>query len=68
MAPASVAVIALFLFELVVAAISSWWLAGEVMGLKEWIGGAMIIAASLFSGHLESPAADGPESGTAPGA
>ena len=47
------AAIALFLFELVVAAISSWWLAGEVMGVKEWAGGAMIIAASLFSGHLE---------------
>ncbi|HEY9194162.1 MAG TPA: EamA/RhaT family transporter, partial [Methyloversatilis sp.] len=39
------------------AAASSWWLADEVMGLKEWTGGAMIIAASLFSGHLEQPAA-----------
>jgi drug/metabolite transporter (DMT)-like permease len=57
------AAIALFLFELVVAAISSWRLAGEVMGVKEWAGGAMIIAASLFSGHLEAPA---PESETAP--
>ncbi|WP_439536823.1 DMT family transporter [Methyloversatilis sp.] len=47
------AAIALFLFELVVAALSSWWLAGEAMGVKEWAGGAMIIAASLFSGHLE---------------
>jgi drug/metabolite transporter (DMT)-like permease len=47
------AAIALFLFELVVAALSSWWLAGEAMGVKEWVGGAMIIAASLFSGHLE---------------
>ncbi|MDP2868776.1 EamA family transporter [Methyloversatilis sp.] len=47
------AAIALFLFELVAAALSSWWLAGEAMGLKEWVGGAMIIAASLFSGHLE---------------
>ncbi|MFH1813801.1 MAG: DMT family transporter, partial [Pseudomonadota bacterium] len=44
------AAIALFLFELVVAALSSWWLAGEAMGVKEWVGGAMIIAASLFSG------------------
>ena len=52
------AAIALFLFELVVAAISSWWLAGEVMGLKVWIGGAMIIAASLFSGHLEPAQTD----------
>jgi drug/metabolite transporter (DMT)-like permease len=47
--------IALFLFELVVAALSSWWLAGELMGVKEWIGGAMIVLASLFSGHLEAP-------------
>ncbi len=54
------AAIALFLFELVVAAISSWWLAGEVMGVKEWAGGAMIIAASLFSGHLEAPADETP--------
>ena len=54
------AAIALFLFELVVAAISSWWLAGEVMGLKEWIGGAMIIAASVFSGHLEASADETP--------
>ncbi|WP_018410663.1 DMT family transporter [Methyloversatilis thermotolerans] len=52
------AAIALFLFELVVAAISSWWLAGEMMGVKEWIGGAMIIAASLFSGHLETATPD----------
>lgn len=47
------AAISLFLFELVVAAASSWWLAGEVMGTKEWLGGAMIVLASLFSGHLE---------------
>lgn len=44
--------IVIFLFELVVAAISSWLLAHEVMGLREWMGGAMIIAASLFSGAL----------------
>jgi drug/metabolite transporter (DMT)-like permease len=52
------AAIALFLFELVVAALASWWLADEVMGAKEWVGGAMIIAASLFSGHLESEQAE----------
>lgn len=44
--------IVIFLFELVVAAFSSWFLAGEVMGLKEWLGGTMIVAASLFSGQL----------------
>jgi drug/metabolite transporter (DMT)-like permease len=46
--------IVLFLFELVVAALSSWLLAGEAMTPKEWIGGAMIVAASLFSGQLEA--------------
>ncbi len=51
--PANQAIV-IFLFELVVAAISSWLLAGEVMGMKEWLGGAMIIAASLFSGRMET--------------
>lgn len=45
--------IVILLFELVVAAISSWWLAGEVMGLREWLGGGLIVAASLLSGRLE---------------
>ncbi len=49
--PANQAIV-IFLFELVVAAISSWLLAGERMGAQEWIGGAMIVAASLFSGHV----------------
>jgi drug/metabolite transporter (DMT)-like permease len=49
--PANQAIV-IFLFELVVAALSSWWLAGETMTLREWLGGAMIVAASLFSGHL----------------
>ena len=49
--PANQAIV-IFLFELVVAAMSSWLLAGEVMGLQEWIGGAMIVAASLFSGKI----------------
>ncbi|TCV90144.1 DMT family transporter [Sulfurirhabdus autotrophica] len=45
--------IVIFLFELVVAAISAYYLAGEKMMLREWVGGAMIITASLFSGKLE---------------
>lgn len=49
--PANRAIV-IFLFELVVAALASWLLAGEAMTLKEWIGGAMIVAASLFSGKL----------------
>ncbi len=54
--PANQAIV-IFLFELVVAAISSWLLAGEAMGLREWVGGAMIITASVFSGKLEQKAA-----------
>ena len=52
--------IVIFLFELVVAAFSSWLLAGEAMTPQEWLGGAMIVAASLFSGKL---AARTPEPG-----
>ena len=45
----------IFLFELVVAALSSWWWVNETLNVQEWIGAAMIIAGSLFSGHLERP-------------
>lgn len=50
--PANQAIV-IFLFELVVAAVTSYWLAGEAMTAREWLGGAMIVAASLFSGELE---------------
>jgi drug/metabolite transporter (DMT)-like permease len=50
--PANQAIV-IFLFELVVAAIASWFLANEAMTLREWAGGAMVIAGSLFSGHME---------------
>ena len=45
--------IVVLLFELVVSALSSWGLAGETLVGKEWIGAAMIMAASLFSGQME---------------
>jgi len=45
--------VVIFLFELVVAAAASWLLAGEAMTAREWIGGSMIVAASLFSGLLD---------------
>lgn len=45
--------IVILLTELVAAGLSSWWLAGEVMTLREWLGGAMIVAASLLSGKME---------------
>ncbi len=50
--PANQAII-IFLFELVVAAVASWFLANEALTLREWTGAAMIIAGSLFSGHME---------------
>lgn len=49
--PANQAIV-IFLFELVVAAISSYFLAAESLNLREWAGGAMIVAAGLFSGKL----------------
>jgi drug/metabolite transporter (DMT)-like permease len=39
----------LFLFELVVAAVASYYLANEAMTWNEWLGGALIIAAALIS-------------------
>lgn len=41
--------IVIMLSELVFAAISAWLLAGEAMGLREWAGGSLIVAASLLS-------------------
>ena len=52
--PANQAIIIL-LFELVVAAIASYVLAGETMSGQELVGAALIVAASLFSGKLEQP-------------
>ena len=50
--PANQAIV-IFLFELVVAAVAAYFLSDERMGVQEWIGAAMIITASLFSGHME---------------
>lgn len=46
--------ILIFLFELVAAALSSWWWANETLSLREWLGAAMIVTGSLFSGHIEN--------------
>lgn len=48
--------IVIMLFELVVAALGSWLLAGETLGLREWIGGALIIGASLLSSRMQTSA------------
>ncbi|MDJ0738405.1 MAG: DMT family transporter [Gammaproteobacteria bacterium] len=39
----------IMLFELIVGAASAWWLAGEVVNLQEWIGGALILIAALIA-------------------
>ncbi len=44
--------VVLFLFELVVAAVASFFLAGEAMDLRDWIGATLIVSASLLSGRL----------------
>jgi len=39
----------IFLFELVVAAIAAYYLAGESMAWSEWLGGLLIISSAIFS-------------------
>ena len=48
--------IVVMLSEVGFAALSSWLLAGEEPGLREWAGGAMIVVASLFSARMEQKA------------
>lgn len=48
--------IVIMLSELVAAAGSSYWLAFEHIGWRDWLGGAMLVAAALQSGRLESSA------------
>jgi len=50
--PANRAIVIL-LFELVVAAVAAYFLAGETMRAQDWIGGALIVAASIASGFSE---------------
>ena len=49
--PANQAIV-IMLFELVVAAIAAYFLVDEAMTVKEWVGGAMIVSASLFSARM----------------
>lgn len=39
----------IFLFEVVVAAVASYYLADEAMTLREWIGGSLIVVAALLA-------------------
>jgi drug/metabolite transporter (DMT)-like permease len=49
--PANRAIV-IFLSELVFAALAAYWLAFEAMNWRQWLGGAMVVAASLCSGRL----------------
>ena len=49
--PANQAIV-LLLSELVVAAVAAYLLTSESMTLREWVGGAMIVSASLFSSRM----------------
>ncbi len=57
--PANQAIV-IFLVELVVAAVAAFFLSHERMGLQEWLGAAMIVTASLFSGHMQDAASKDP--------
>jgi len=46
--------IVILLCELVVAAVASYLLAGEALRPRDWIGGALIVAASVASGWLNA--------------
>ncbi len=39
----------ILLFEVFAGAVSSQWLAGEVLGVREWAGGALILAAAWIA-------------------
>jgi drug/metabolite transporter (DMT)-like permease len=43
----------IFLFELVVAAIASYYLANEVMTWNEWVGGLLIVASAVYAASQE---------------
>lgn len=45
--------IVILLFELIVSAITVYLLTNESLNGREWVGAAMIMVASLFSGQLE---------------
>lgn len=46
--------VVILLSELIFAALSSWWLVGETMGPREWLGGGLIALAALASARMES--------------
>jgi len=59
LAPGRVAI--LLLFEVLAAAVSAAILTDEPFGPREWIGGALILAAAALEGRSAPPAAEHPE-------
>jgi drug/metabolite transporter (DMT)-like permease len=51
--------IVIMLSELVFAAASSYFLAFEQIGWRDWVGGAMLVAAALYSARLEAARSGG---------
>ncbi len=43
----------IFLFELVVAAVASYYLAHERMAMNEWLGGGLIVLAAIFAARAQ---------------
>jgi drug/metabolite transporter (DMT)-like permease len=39
----------IMLFELIVGAVSAWWLANELISLQEWLGGCLILASAMIA-------------------
>ena len=56
--PANQAIVILLL-ELFIAAIAAYYLADEQLTVKEWIGGLMIVSASLFSTKINYKTSQG---------
>ena len=46
--------IVILTFELPVAALAAWLLAGEGMAAREWLGGGLIVGAGLLAARLEA--------------
>ncbi len=53
--------IAIYLFELVVTALSAWLLAGETLTPGEWCGGALIVIAGVWSERMGDAAPPSPD-------
>jgi len=58
----------ILLFEVVVGAVSAQWLAGETLGVQEWLGGGLILGAAWLASrqHLRSSILKGRSGGGEP--